>query len=245
MISAVVLTKNEEKNIELCLQSLSWCDEVTVIDDNSSDETKKLAKKAGAVVFERELKGDFSAQRNYGIEKAKGDWVLFIDADEIVSPHLASEIQRTVNNAKKNGFFIKRIDYMWGMPLLHGEMGKTKLLRLANKNSGKWIGNVHETWEINGEIGELKNAIQHYPHQTIGEFLKKIDFYSTLRAKELYKQGASVNFFSIIEYPKGKFLLNYFFRLGLLDGIRGMVVAIMMSFHSFLVRAKLWQLSKK
>lgn len=252
MISAVILTKNEEKNIVDCLESLSWCDEIIVIDDNSEDRTLEVARKMATKIFTRSLDNDFSKQRNFGLEKAKNEWVLSVDADERVPEALASEIKNLIRSAgsgqisnKHNGFYIKRRDYMWGRKFKHGETGNIELIRLAKKEMGKWERKVHEEWMVNGKVGRLKNEIIHYPHQSISEFLKEINFYTDVRANELFEKGAKSDFISILVYPAAKFLSNYFLKLGLLDGIQGLVVAIMISFHSFLVRGKLWYLWNK
>lgn len=246
LISAVVLTKNEEKNIEGCLRSLQWCGEIVVIDDYSTDETWKIAKKLGAKVFQRSLDDDFATQRNFGLEKTGGEWILFVDADERVSDALVSEISsiggKTLDGY--DGFRIKRLDTMWGRLLWHSEAGKVRPLRLAKKEKGRWVGKVHERWEIEGRVGELSNYIQHYPHPTIAEFLADINFYSTLRTQELFACGVRISGWQILAYPLGKFFQNYFLKLGFLDGIPGFLVAVMMSFHSFLSRSKLWLLQK-
>jgi glycosyltransferase involved in cell wall biosynthesis len=243
MISAIILTKNEEKNIKDCLESLSWCDEKIVIDDQSVDKTCEIAQKLGAKIYVHPLT-NFSDQRNYAMEKAKGDWVIFIDADERISQALWYEIMQHINEPFENlsGFFLKRIDIMWGRQLRYGESGTLKLLRLAKKNSGKWTGDVHEKWHISGNIETLNNSLYHYPHPSIEDFLREINQYTDLRAKELYRQKIKVNWLSITLYPKAKFILNYFIKLGFLDGLPGLVIALMMSFHSFLVRGKLWLL---
>jgi glycosyltransferase involved in cell wall biosynthesis len=242
MISAVILTKNEEKNIEECLRGLSWCDEKIVIDDNSTDKTVEIAKKMGAKVYTHAVKNDFSQQRNFGLEKAKEDWVLFVDADERVSSALWYEIVARINEPIENfaGFFLKRKDSIWGKELEHGEVGNIQLLRLARREAGKWEGRIHETWKVKGKTDTLKNPLFHYPHQTIAEFLQEINQYTDVRAYELYENKVTVNWFYILLYPKAKFIVNYFFKAGFLDGIPGLVLALMMSFHSFLVRGKLW-----
>lgn len=247
MISVVILTKNEEKNIATCLENLSWCDEKIVIDDQSSDKTVEIAKKLGAEVFSRPLNGDFSAQRNFGLEKAKGDWILFIDADEQVSSALWYEIMERTNDPinEYSGFYIKRRDIIWGKELHFGEVSNLKLLRLAKKNAGFWEGRVHEEWKIKGKKLTLNNVLTHYPHQTVEEFLKEINYYTDVRASELYTRKVKVQWWEIIAYPKAKFVMNYFFKRGFLDGLPGLVFALMMSFHSFLVRSKLWLLWQK
>jgi hypothetical protein len=115
-----------------------------------------------------------------------------------------------------------------------------KLLRLARKDSGMWQGKVHEEWIVEGVTDTFENYLIHYPHQTVSEFLTEINLYTTIRAKELFEAQEKASILKIVVYPKAKFVQNYFFRLGFLDGIEGLVQAILMSFHSFLVRAKLW-----
>jgi len=254
LISAVVLTKNEEKNILECLKTLKWCDEIIVIDDYSEDGTlEKIFNFQFSIfnkikIFKRHLDGDFAEQRNYGLKKAKGEWVLFVDADERTTEALASEIKNQISKIKKGGvigFYLKRIDFMWGKRLRYGETGEIRLLRLAKKEAGKWARPVHEVWQINGQIGELTNPLLHYPHQTIREFLESINFYTTLNAKVFYEHGVKVSYWHIIVYPLAKFIKNYFLKLGFLDGMAGLLQATFMSFHSFLTRAKLWLLWQK
>lgn len=247
MISAVVLTKNEEKNIIDCIESLKFCEEIIVIDDNSSDRTLDLIERYDSKkvkVFKRDLDKDFSAQRNFGVSKTTNDWVIFVDADERIDSDLATEIKESISD-EYAGFLIPRIDFMWGKALLHGDSGGTRLLRLFNKNKGSLKGRVHETWLTDKKVGKLINSIKHYPHQSISEFLKEINFYTDLRSEELFEKRVRVNWISIIFYPKGKFFVNFFLKLGFLDGIAGLVHAILMSFHSFLVRGKLWLLWQK
>lgn len=257
-LTAVVLTKNEKKNIERCLKSLDFCDEIVIIDDYSIDDTlnqilniKYQNNKLKIRVFKRKLNGDFATQRSFGMEKARGEWVLFVDGDEEITEELAKEIKRVMSyelGVKKEvvAYYIKRRDWFWGREVRFGEVGlarKIGLIRLIRKGSGKWEGKVHEKFKIRNsklEIRKLKNYLNHYPHQTIKEFLREINFYSSLRADELFQQAKKTNIFEIVFYPLVKFIINYFLRLGFLDGATGFVYAFMMSFHSFLVRAKLY-----
>ncbi len=247
MISAIILTKNEEINIADCIKSVKWCDEIIVVDDNSIDKTVDIAAKRGAVVYRHDMNMDFARQRNYGLSKAKGEWVLFVDADERVSPSLWYEIMQYTNASFGNykGFYIKRQDYIWGKKLKFGEAGAAKFIRLAKKDAGRWSGKVHEVWNIEGLKKTLEKELAHYPHQAIADFLKDINFYSTLRAKELYDKNIKVSWLSIIIFPIAKFFRNYFLKLGFLDGIPGIITALMMAFHSFLVRGKLWIMKNK
>lgn len=247
MISGVILVKDQAEQLKKCLASLTFCDEIIVIDDYSYDESGKVAEKAGARVYKRKLHGDFAAQRNYGLEKAKNEWVLFIDADEVVPENLATELYQLTSQflSEVSGYYLKRVDYMWGRQLHYGDAGTAKLLRLAKKSKGEWVGRVHETWNVVGEKATLSYPLYHYPHQTVKEFLQEVNFYSTLRAEELHDKKVAVNSFSIFSYPIGKFLYLYFIKLGFLDRTPGIISALMMSFHSFLVRGKLWQLGQR
>ncbi|MDO8660115.1 MAG: glycosyltransferase family 2 protein [Candidatus Parcubacteria bacterium] len=245
MISTVILTKNEEKNIAKCLESVKWCDEIVIIDDKSTDKTIEIAKKYKAAVYANNLKGDFSAQRNFGLSKVKNEWVLFVDSDEIISDALAYELSNAIglkdqNLRNFNGFYLKRSDFMWGKQLKYGETGNIRLLRLGKKGSGDWTGKAHEKWQIDGPTGKLVNPILHFPHKTLEEFLREINFYTDIRAEELKDKRTKISFWLILLYPAGKFIINYFFKKGFMDGMQGLVFAIIMSFHSFLVRSKLW-----
>ncbi len=240
MISAVVLTHNDEAILPRCLESIQWSDEVIVIDDHSTDSTVNVAKRFGAKVCIHPLNDDFAVQRNFGLLKATGDWVLFVDSDEVVPRKLASEIQNL--SFDKNGYFIKRKDWWGGRWLTHGETGNIKLLRLARKDAGRWKQPVHEEWEIAGVVGELVHPLLHYPHQNVAQFLEEINRYSGVYARYLHARGIHEPAWQIVGKPCPKFFVNYVWRLGFLDGTAGMVHALMMSFHSFLVRGKLWKL---
>ncbi|MBI5044746.1 MAG: glycosyltransferase family 2 protein [Candidatus Levybacteria bacterium] len=244
MISAIVLVKNQSHQLEKCLNSLLWCDEIIVIDDNSVDDSIEVAKVQGARIFTRSLNNNFSSQRQFGLSKAKNEWVLYVDADEIVTPELANEIYQQITQflSPVNGYFIKRKDVLWGKTIKFGDAGRTKLLRLARKNKATWSGDVHEKWTVLGETGTFKSTLIHYPHQSVREFLSEIDYYSTIRAKELKNKNVKSDIIRCLFYPLGKFLYLYFYKLGFLDGVAGIISAIMMSFYTFLVAGKLWML---
>jgi len=245
MKTAVVLAKNEEKSIKTCLLSLKGFEEIIVIDDNSSDKTREIAKKLGVRVYKRKLNNDFSNQRNFGLKKAKGDWIFFLDADEKIDNKLKREIFKAIRDPQTNsGFSFKRKDTFLGKELKFGETASLRLTRLGKKNSGFWTGKVHEVWKVKGKIGKLYNPIIHQRHIGVSGFIKRINFYSSLRARELYEKGVKTNAFLIIIYPLAKFFLNFFVKLGILDGKQGFIMATLMSAHSFLVRSKLYLLWK-
>lgn len=242
-ISVVVLTHNDELRIVDCLECLNFADELIVVDDNSTDRTISLAKRYTDKIFTHPINSNFASQRNYALNQTHNPWVLFVDSDELVSEKLKKEILNVINLNEFRGYFIKRVDVMWGQKILHGEAGNVKLLRLAKKDSGKWHGKVHEEWRIFGKKGELASSLVHSPHPSVAEFISETSYYSTLRATELFESGHKVSFVGIIFYPFLKFIQNYIFRKGYKDKIPGLLYAIIMSFHSFLVRAKLFQLT--
>lgn len=254
-ITAVVLTKNEEKNIERCLKSLDFCDEIVIVDDYSTDKTlgiiqkleiKSQNLKSKVKIYNRKLKEDFAQQRNFGLSKANNEWVLFVDADEVVTEELKLEIQSS--KLEKDAFYIKRRDYFWGNELKYGEVRQIRqigLIRLIRKDSGLWMGDVHEVFHTAKNIGQLNGFLNHYPHPTLKEFISDVNRYSSIRAEELFNRGKETNVFEIIFFPFCKFFYNYFINLGFLDGPAGFTYAFMMSFHSFLVRSKLYQLINK
>lgn len=246
MITIIVLTKNEQKNIKECLNSAKWADELIVVDDYSEDKTLEIAKEYTKKIYQRKLGLDFSSQRNFAISKATKEWVMFLDADERISEELKNEMIGKLNFSNQyDGYEIKRLDVMWKKKILHGEQGNIKLLRLFKKDKGKSLGKVHEEIKVKGKIGQLNNSIAHYPHQVVAEFLRELNLYSSIRAMALYDKGVKTNWFLILCYTKGKFIKNYFFLRGFLDGIQGLVLAILMSMHSFLTRSKLWLLCRK
>ena len=246
MLTGVVLTHNEQDGLDRCLDALKFCDEILVVDDNSTDKTLEITKKYKARVVQHALNGDFSAQRNFALSQIKSGlpagrqgWILFVDADEVVTPELAAEIQNAIQKSGFVGYFLPREDILWGKHMHYGDT-KASLLRLARRGAGEWHGKVHETWQVTGRTAALRHPLLHYPHPTVTAFLRHINFYSTLRAAELKSTGYKTNIFEIIFYPIGKFLYLGIWKLGFADGNQGFVSAMMMAFYSFLVRGKLY-----
>ena len=249
MISVVVLTQNEESNIQDCLKSIRrLADEIILIDD-SSDNTVEFAKKTirskKLKIYTKRQKENFAGLRNFGLKKAKYSWVLFVDGDHRVSAKLAQEIKSNVKNpADFAGFKIKQEDFFLGRKLRYGETAHIYHLLLAKKTAGKWQRQVHEKWIIEGKIKTLANPIYHYPHQSISEFISHINRWSTIDAKVFVSQKDKGVWWKLFLFPPAKFIRNYFFRLGFMDGLAGLIVALMMSLHSLMVRIKMITLTK-
>jgi len=242
MITVVVLTHNSETTIKRTLIGLRAFDELIILDDFSTDKTVSIGKQFKAKVIIRHLAGDFAGQRNYALKQAKGDWVLFVDSDEVVTEELRQEILRVVEDPNFAGYYLKRTDYFYGKALIHGETASVRLLRLAKRDTGNWERPIHEVWNIAGPTATLATPLLHYPHSNVAQFLDEINWYSTLNAKLLFAQKKREPTWYIVVYPTSKFFVNYVWKLGFLDGMPGMIMAMMMSFHSFLTRSKLQML---
>lgn len=245
-ITAILLARNEEEKIEKAVKSLLFCDEVLVIDDESTDRTKEFAETAGAKVLQHAKKNAFAGQRNWAMQQAENEWILFVDADEEVTTELKEEIRlnvKTLERSNVSAFYISRRDFFWGHELRFGETKKARtvgIIRLMKKGSGVWAGVVHETFIPTGKVKKLNGFLNHYSHDSVSQFIQDINVYSSLRADELFSQGKKTNWIEIIALPFAKFIYTYFLLGGFLDGAPGFVYSFVMSFHSFLVRAKLF-----
>lgn len=242
-LSAIILSKGEPST-QQAIESVDFADEILVILDSNVESKLKYGKRV--VVMRHELAGDFSQQRNFAATQAKGDWLLYLDSDEVLTKELQEEIQNVSNNNSPTScLFLKRREFFWGKELRFGEIRdarETGLVRLVKKNSGNWQGRVHEKFVSEHKPSSLKGYIDHFPHPTVSEFLLSVNEYSSARAKELKNNNDLFSVTKMIFYPLGKFLYTYFVKLGFLDGAAGFVYSFMMSFHSFLVRAKLLNL---
>jgi hypothetical protein len=188
---------------------------------------------------------DFAEARNKELIKVTTPWVLFVDSDETVTPQLQAEIESVVRSDQYDAYYLKRVDTFFGRELKHGETRNAKFIRLAKKSFGKWVRPVHETWVGEGRVGTLKNPLIHHSHHDITSFLDKINRYSTLDAQYRYESGVKSSLWKIAVYPIVKFKLNYLGRAGYLDGVPGLIMAMMMSFHSYLTWTKLYLLWHK
>jgi glycosyltransferase involved in cell wall biosynthesis len=187
---------------------------------------------------------DYSAGRNRALSQVKTDWVLFLDDDESLSPELEMEIERAIHNSRHSAYRLHRLDTFLGRALRHGENGRNTFVRLARADWGRWERPVHEVWVGEGEIGELKHPLIHRLPSVSG-LLDKINHYSTLEAEYRYREGVKSSLLHIALYSPAKFIRNYIFRLGFVDGTPGLIMAVLMSFHSYLTWTKLYILCRQ
>lgn len=245
-ISAVVIAKNEENIIADCLSSISFCDEVIVIDNNSSDQTSSIAKKMGARVFDINT-DDFSKLRNYGFEKASYEWILHIDADERVTSELARSIKHQVLSIKKKNitaFEVKRKNFYYGnyeWPYIE------KIIRLFKKDKLKgWKGKIHESPDINGEVGELDGFLLHYSHRDLSSMVSKTIEWSQIEAKlRLNTNHPQMTWWRFPRVMFSAFFDSYIKQGGWKVGTVGIIESFYQAFSIFITYAKLWEIQKK
>lgn len=245
-VSAVISAFNEEKNIERCLKSLVFADEIVVVDNSSSDKTAEIAKKYTEKVFTQKNDPNLiDLQKNFGFEKATSDWILSIDADEEVSPELAREIKSEIRNQKSeiNGYWIPRKNIIFGKFIQHTGWYPDPQLRLFRKGKGKFTkAHVHEPIKLEGESAYFNQHLIHHHYENISEFLKKnIIVYVPNEAEEYLNKGYVFSYFDAIRFPLNEFLSRFFARKGYKDGFHGLMLSLLMAFYHFTIFAYLWE----
>jgi len=251
-VSAVISAFNEESNIERCLKSLDFADEIIVVDNSSSDKTSEIAKKYTKKIFVQ--KNDpklIDLQKNFGFEKASFDWILSIDADEEVSPELAKEIKqvlknselRTQNSELADGYWIPRKNIIFGKFIEHTGWYPDPQLRLFKKGKGKFVkAHVHEPINLDGESAYLTEHLIHHHYKTIAEFMQKtINIYAPNEAQNYLDKGYQFSYFDALRFPLNEFISRFFARKGYLDGFHGLMLSLLMAFYHFTIFAYLWE----
>ena len=245
-ITAIAITLNEAHNIEAYLNSLWFADEIVIVDSFSSDETVVLASKHPKVTVFQRVFDNFSAQKNFAISKAKNDWVTFFDLDEEITPALSNEIIEKAHNPKAIAYFVKRDFYFMGKRIKYSGLQNDYVVRFFNKNHCKYNANlVHETLEVVGKSENLKNTLPHHTYKSIDDYTSKAHRYSALQAEMLYKKGKKPNYYHFLFRPFYRFLNQFIFRLGFLDGKEGFVLAYISAFSVFKRYVNLWLLYRK
>jgi glycosyltransferase involved in cell wall biosynthesis len=239
MLSAIIITRNEARNIAACLDSVAFCDERIVVDCGSDDGTVAAAAAAGATVVVHPWSG-FGAQKNFALAQARGDWVLSIDADERVTAPLAAEIMATVKAATACGYEINRLSTFLGRPMHHSGWSPDYVLRLFRRDKARFSDDlVHERVVCEGPIGRLAGVIDHHPVRCIEDALRRVDSYSTAGAAMLASKRR-VSFASGITHGLWSFLRAYVVRLGFLDGREGFLLAVANAEGTYYRYMKAW-----
>lgn len=246
-LSAVIITKNEEDKISRCLESIKWADEIVVVDDLSKDDTVEICQDFGAKVISHNSDGNFDRQRNIGIDNAQGEWILQMDADEVVSDKLKCEIIKMLeSNSDCSGFKFKRRNYFFDKPLNYGGWYHD-FLRLFRKEAGRYIGgSVHELVKVDGKIGHINADMEHYMFQSISQIVERQNYYTSKDAERLLRERGIVGKkelrYHLSIKPLKLFWKTYFRKQGFRDGIYGLIYCIFDAYLHFLKWTKYWEL---
>jgi len=225
-ISAIIITKNESHNIRDCLESVKWADEIIVFDSGSIDETVEIAREYTDKVFETDWPG-FGPQKNRALEKATSDWVLSIDADERITPELKKEILEVRNNNQFDAFDMPRLSRFCGKPIMHSGWWPDRVVRLFRKEKGKFTDSlVHERLIVQGKIGQLRSHLSHFSFENIDELIEKMNCYSSYGSLQKYRESQKGGLLKAVIRGLWMFLKTYFFKLGILDGKEGFIIAV-------------------
>ncbi len=247
-LSVAIITYNEEPNIRRTLESVQWADEIIVVDSGSIDATAKICREYTDKVFHQEWLG-YGKQKNVAIDKASGDWVLSLDADEPIEPALAQEVRGIISSPESHdGYWLPRKTFFLGTWIRHGGWYPDYNLRLFRRGKGRFEERaVHEAVRVNGPLGRTKAAIEHYAYPDLSSYLSAIDKYSSLAVEVMAQKGISVfktSWVNILFRPVLTFLFKYVFRLGFLDGKPGLVLNLFHSYYVLAKYAKAWECNK-
>ncbi len=242
-VSVIVITRNEERNIVECLRSVSWAGEIIVVDAKSTDKTVELAKGFTNKVLVREWLG-FAAAKNLALDEAVNEWVLWLDADERVTPELAAEIQSLVQNSsiRYAGFEVARRAYFLGKWIKHCGWYPGYVTRLFRKTAGRFNeSRVHERLELSGPIGRLQHDLLHYTDDNLYHYFLKFNRYTSLAAQDLAAENKQFTLYDVIVRPPFLFFKMYLLRLGFLDGVHGLILSLVSAAYVFVKYAKVWE----
>ena len=251
-LSAVIITKNEEDGIKECLEALNYfVDEIVVVDDESSDKTRDICKAYGAKVVVNKSEGNFDRQRNIGIDNATGEWILQMDADEIVSQAAAKKIIETLENPGKYvAFEIRRKNFFFNHPLEYVGLPDIYKVKIFKKEMARYVGrSVHETLKIEGKTGKIDAEVSHYPYTSLTKTLDKINFYSDVLAKNFVEDNADISWCEIKYRLVWKFI-KHFWKLyvrkrGFRGGTYGFIWCVLNTIEPQIRWLKIWELAVK
>ena len=244
-LSVTVITRNEAQKLETALESVAWADQIVVVDSESTDETATIARRFTADVCVRPFQG-YGEQKNYAAGLARNDWILSLDADERVTPALASEIRDLLRDEPPaGGYRIPRVTFHLGRWIRTTDWYPDYQLRLYDRRAARWSEPlVHESVRLDGRPGRLRGELQHFPYRDTADHLKTIDRYTSLAAEQMRRDGKRPGLVSVVTHPPLAFLRNYLLRRGILDGAAGLKISALNSYYVYLKFAKARRLRK-
>jgi glycosyltransferase involved in cell wall biosynthesis len=239
-LTVIMPTYNEEAYVEAALRSVTFADEIIVIDSFSTDNTLEIIKKFATKTFQREF-DNFSNQKNFALEHATSDWILFLDADERITHPLQVEILKAIKTLKHAGYKLNFPHFFMNRFLYHHS---SNVLRLVRREGTKYTGLVHEKLQINGSIGKLKNPVLHFTYKGLEHYIEKRENYAWFQAEQLHKRGKKASLFLLFTKPTFRFFSSYFLKGGFKDGIPGLAISAVNAYGVFSRYVKLLLLQR-
>jgi len=241
-VSVYVLTTDNRRTIERCLKSLSWAEELVVVDSFSQDGTYEICKQYTPKLFQKKWMGHRD-QYQYAADLTTQDWIMFVDADEEIPPELAEEIRTELDGEGKklDGYFVYRRTFYLGRWIQYGGWYPDGEIRLYRREKGRWEGGLHAKLAVAGKIGTLKHQYLHYTYRDISDQIQTIDRYSKAAAKDMVDHAKSFRWVHLLLSPPFRFFKDYVLKLGFLDGIPGLIIAVSTAYYTFIKYAKLWE----
>ncbi len=245
-LSAVIITYNEEERLRACLESVTWADEIVVVDAESHDKTAQIAREFTDRVVVRPWRG-FAEQKNFALELAAGEWLLSVDADEEVSAELRDEIRDVMKAAEAaDGYAVARRNVFLGQWIRHGGLFPDWQIRLFRRDRGRFVDrDVHESVRVDGPVGRLRGHLLHTSYRDVADFFDRANRYSTLAADELVRQGRRARARELVVRPLGRFIGMYLLQRGFLDGRKGLLLAALYAYYVFMRTAKVWEQTRR
>jgi glycosyltransferase involved in cell wall biosynthesis len=237
-LSVFIITYNEEKKLPRCLRSAAWADEIVVVDSLSQDRTAAVAKEYNCRVYTRPFT-DYADQKNYAMSLARGDWLLSLDADEEITPELKDEILRALDSPEAcEGYRIPRSSWIFGRRFRFTGTQDDRPMRLFKKGKAGFLQPIHEIAVVDGKSGCLKHCLNHYTYDSLGDYLRRLNRYTSQEAAYLSARQTTISSAGLLGRPLIIFLRLYLFRQGFRDGMQGFLFSVLSAFYAFLKHAK-------
>jgi glycosyltransferase involved in cell wall biosynthesis len=245
-VSVYMITYNNEETVERALKSTTWANEIVIVDSFSNDRTVEIGRKFTDKIFQRKWPGHRD-QYQYAADLTTNEWIMFVDADEEVSPELVEEIRKELSGRVEgvDGFFVYRRTFYLGRWIRYGGWYPDGEIRIYRRNKGRWEGGLHAKVVVNGRVQPLKKLYHHYTYRDISDQIQTIDKYSRIATEDSVQKGETFSLFKLLFHPPFRFIKEYFFKSGFRDGLPGLIIAMSTMYYVFIKYAKLWELTRK
>jgi len=242
-ISVYMITFNNERTVEQALRSVTWADEIVVVDSFSTDRTVEICRKYTDKVFQRRWPG-YRDQYQFAADQTTHEWLLFVDADEEVPPELAEEIrgETGTTGGGADGYIAYRRTFYLGRWIRYGGWTPDCEIRLTRRNRGRWEGGLHAKIAVEGPVASLKSHYLHYTYRDISDQIQTVDRYSRTAAGDMFREGRRFSLWKLLFHPLFRFFKEYLFKRGFRDGLPGLIIVVTTMYYVFIKYAKLWEL---